>query len=501
MGNFFDENNGQEQPNSGSENSGLGQDNTPAGTNEQGGGQNSGQPYASYNNAYPYNDQNNGYPYSQQPPAYRPPSYQPPQYGAGGIGPKKKGAGTRVLAVLVAFAILAAGAGLGYSLRTGGRENTTAYEGGIENAPSINFNQTPAPEATTSPKGELEPSEVYKKIRESSVGLLVYSTQTRGLFTEGSGVILGEDTDGVYTYIITCAHVISEPDVSVRIQLHNATEYDAQVIGYDNRTDTGVVRIKANGLKAAEFADSSMVQVGQTVYAIGNPGGVEFAGSFTSGMVSALDRPISSSQSRYTMECIQHQAAINPGNSGGALVNAYGQVIGINSSKLVAGYEGMGFAVPSKVFQGVVDQIIANGYVPNRPKLGISYAPASAFQTYYMVLKMKDLPAGSLVIQAIASDSSLVGTQIRVNDMIIAVNGENLATVDQLPTLIENAKVGDHLRLKIARVEQDYSVTEFEETITLVEDRGSVPFSQDSETTTAASPDPFEDFTFPNDLY
>lgn len=496
MGNFFDENNQQDQPNvSGGEN-GTGQ-NQPPDSNPQGNGDTGRQSYP-YNNAYPYNGQNGGYHYTPPPP------YQPPQYGGPGpFGPQKKSSGTKILAVVVAFAIFAASAGLWLSLRADidSGETTTEYNGGIDNGPSVNFNQTPISEATTSPAGELSPGEVYKKIKESSVGLLVYSNQTQELYTEGSGVILGEDTNGEYTYIITCAHVISDSDVFVRVQLHNVTEYNAQVIGYDNRTDTGVIRIKANGLKAAEFGDSSLVEVGQTIYAIGNPGGVEFAGSFTSGMVSALDRPISSSQSSYTMECIQHQAAINPGNSGGALVNAYGQVIGINSSKLVAGYEGMGFAVPSKVFQGVVQQLITNGYVPNRPKLGITYAPASAFKTYFVVLKIKDLPAGSIVIQGIASDSSLVGTKIQVNDMIIAVNGKDLATTDQLPALIEQSKVGDQLTLKIVRVAQDYSVSEFEETITLVEDKGNVPFVQEAETTTQITPDPFDEFTFPYDLY
>lgn len=448
-----------------------------------------------YNN-YPYT-QNNSYPYN------RPPINSENRYGGGAPPPptKKPGAGSKVLAVFVAIAILIAGAGIGYSLNFGGKpigESSTNEDfTGINDGPTINFNQTPSPDSTTSPSGEFGPSDVYQKIKETSVGLLVYSDKSQNVYTEGSGVILGEDENNEYTYIITCAHVISDANIYVRVQMHDATEYEAEIVGYDERTDTGVVRIKATGLKAAEFGDSDLVQVGQTVYAIGNPGGIEFAGSFTSGMVSALDRPISSSQSSYTMECIQHQAAINPGNSGGALVNAFGQVVGINSAKLVAGYEGMGFAVPSKVFKPVVEQIIANGYVPNRPKLGITYAPASAFRTYFVVLQIKELPAGSIVIQGITNDSSLVDTDIKVNDMIVAVNGEDLITTDQLPALIEKSKVGDKLRLKIVRVAEDYTLTEFEETVTLVEDKGTAGFAEEA---TGEQEDPFEEFSFPFDF-
>ena len=125
------------------------------------------------------------------------------------------------------------------------------------------------------------------------------------------------------------------------------------------------------------------------------------------------------------MICIQHTAAINPGNSGGALVNSLGQVIGINSMKIVStDYEGMGFAVPSKIFQEIFNQIVKNGYVPNRPKLGIKYLPASSYQNLSIVVQLKELPAGTIVIEEISPDSSLYNSKVQVKDLIIAVNGK-----------------------------------------------------------------------------
>ena len=325
---------------------------------------------------------------------------------------------------------------------------------------------------------------MYRKVKNSSVGILVYSGSS--LASEGSGVIFTEDTDGKYTYIITCAHVISDSGVSIMVQLADEKEYKAQLVGYDTVTDIGVLRIEATGLQKAEIGDSSVLSVGETVYAIGNPGGVEFANSFTNGMVSAIDRPVSSSKTGYTMECIQHTAAINPGNSGGALVNEYGQLIGINSMKIVSDeYEGMGFAVPSSVFVKVVNEIIANGYVTNRPKLGITYIPASSQQTYAMYAAIKGLPAGTIIIYSISDDSSFKDTKAQKGDMIIAVNGKSLDSTSTLSEIVEKSNVGDKLTLTLVRlnVQDNYSAEQFDVTVTLVENRGDTYASGEEDTT------------------
>lgn len=270
--------------------------------------------------------------------------------------------------------------------------------------------------------------------------------------------------------------------ITVRVQLNNEKQYDAQIVGFDAKTDIGVLRIQASGLPKATFGDSESLKVGQKVYAIGNPGGVAFFGSLTDGIVSAIGRPVSSSIG-YELSCIQHNAAINPGNSGGALVNAYGQVIGINSSKIAnESYEGMGFAVPSKTVKTVFEELVKNGYVTNRAKLGIKYSGVSASQMYSMLVQMKGLPAGSLIIQSIDADSNLTQTEVKQGDLIIGVNGQKLDTAKILPDLIDKASVGDKLKLTICRIDANYNTSEYEVEVTLVEDKGtSVPAESTTE--------------------
>ena len=443
------------------------------GTN--GGAYNGG--YQQQGNPYPYSNGmngNNGYAY-------------PPQDGGNG----KKGSKKGKTAFIVIVSVLLIGALIGFFALLGGGDEPDvstpdATNKGIENVDEISSNSTPAKsDADVSDGKVLSASAVYGKVKDSSVGILVYSGSS--LASEGSGVIFTEDTDGKYTYIITCAHVISDNDVSIMVQLADEKEYKAQVVGYDTVTDIGVLRIEATGLQKAEIGDSSALVVGEAVYAIGNPGGVEFANSFTNGMVSAIDRPVSSSKTGYTMECIQHTAAINPGNSGGALVNEYGQLIGINSMKIVSDeYEGMGFAVPSSVFVKVVNEIIANGYVTNRPKLGITYIPASSQQTYAMYAAIKGLPAGTIIIYSISDDSSFKDTKAQKGDMIIAVNGKPLDTTSTLSEIVEKSNVGDRLTLTLVRlnVQDNYSAEQFDVTVTLVENRGDTYATGEEDTTT-----------------
>lgn len=185
------------------------------------------------------------------------------------------------------------------------------------------------------------------------------------------------------------------------------------------------------------------------------------------------------------MKCIQHTAAINSGNSGGALLNSYGQVVGINSSKIVStGYEGMAFAIPISDAKSIIDDIIANGYVTDRPKLGISYAAASNYQQYSMVVKLKNLPSGSLIIASISTDSSLAKTDAKVGDLIIAVDGEKMDTASVLLDKIQNGKVGDSHKLTLCRINDDYSIDTFDVTVTLVEDTGSSTSTDEEQTTT-----------------
>lgn len=339
--------------------------------------------------------------------------------------------------------------------------------------------QVPATEAvTTEPVTQVANSIfVADKVRPSVVGVMTYMDGK--LYGEGSGVLMSEK-DG-WTYVVTCAHVIADSGVTYGILLLDGTSLEAELVAYDERTDIGVVKVNRTGLPLAEFGDSSSLKIGEPVYAVGNPGGSEFFGSITNGIVSSIDRSISST---YTMTCIQHNAAINPGNSGGALVNSQGQVIGINSSKIAStDYEGMGFAVPTSIAKPIVDALIQYGYVPNRPKLGIQYAPVSSYQLYSLVVTIKGLPQGSLVIAGISEDSSFANTEVEVGDLIIAVNGKEMTDSSVLLDMVETGAVGDTLTLTLCRIEsRTYKTSTFDVTISLVEDKG--PSKETTEPTT-----------------
>lgn len=445
---------------------------------------NNGCTYHSGPNSNPYTQNNysgyNSYNANQNTSNYN-------SYNSAPQPPKKTGTGKKVLAVLLAFFVVIASIGIGTAIGrnssskpsvTNGEENSTA------DSAQVVIDETKKSNASTD-------LDAVKKARDSVVGIVVYDSSGE-LAGEGSGVVMGASDSGDLTYIITCAHVVSDSSVkSCGILLEDGTVYDAKIVGYDERTDIGVLSIKETGLAKASFGDSTALEVTEEVYAIGNPGGSEYYGSVTNGIVSALDRSLTS---KYTMQVIQHTAAISPGNSGGALVNSAGQVIGINSSKIAAtDYEGIGFAVPISIAKPVVDNIIKYGYVPNRPKLGISYAAVTNYQAYSMVVHIKGLPKGSVIIASISDDSSLSGGDVQVGDMITSVNGKDLDSSDVLLDVVDNAKVGDKIKLGICRINsRTYEVTTFEVTAELVEDKGSTS-SDEEETTQSSHMNPFDD--------
>ncbi len=449
-------------------------------------------------NQPPYNGNRNPYsgaPYAQG--GYRPAPNPAPAPAAPVAPPEKKKNNrglkvfTAIVCVLLAISVLFSGVLLAkYNRQSPGTNNPPSPSSPSTNepnsdGPSLNIASSPA-----TVEGALTTAEIAEKVKPSIVGIVVYTSNSGSSAGEGTGVIMAENDAHTETYIVTCAHVISDPGIKVKVQTEDGTSYDATIVGFDSRTDLGVVKISATGLPAAEFGDSDNLRVGDNVFAIGNPGGVEFFGSFTGGYVSAIDRPVSS-EIGYTMKCIQHDAAINPGNSGGALVNVYGQVIGINSQKIAAtDYEGMGFAIPVTSAKSVIDNLIKYGYVPNRPKLGITYYPVSASTQYSMVAQIQGLPAGALIIDQIDDESSLANTEARRYDMIIAVDGKELTTADVLLERIDNGKVGDKMTLTLCRVNSNYTISKFDVTITLVEDRGGSMV----ESTEPDYVDPFEYF-------
>lgn len=432
--------------------------------------------YSPYSNRYNDRSYMNSNPYEQ--------SYTQPQPEAAPPKPKKKKKGfvafiIALIAVIVCVAIVLLVVPKSSKKETAHSDEVSQIE--INDSKAISSDES------------VSAQKIAEMSKEFNVGILLYGTSqslfsnssngTNSLAGEGSGIIMSES--GKYTYILTCAHVVSPVKSSgytMTVQDCNGDKYDGELVGFDSKTDIGIIKIQATGLTKAEFGDSSKLRIGQKVYAIGNPGGTEFFGSFTDGMISSIDRPISS-ESGYEMKCIQHTTPINSGNSGGALMNEAGQVIGINSSKIVStGYEGMAFSIPITDAKPIIDDILANGYVTNRPKLGIKYAAATQYQQYAMIVKLKDLPAGSLVIASIGSDSSLAKTDAQKGDLIIAVNGEKLTKPDVLLDKIENGKVGDELELTLCRISSDYSIKEFTVTAKLVEDTGTTTDEEQSTT-------------------
>ena len=304
--------------------------------------------------------------------------------------------------------------------------------------------------------------EVYAKVAPSIVGIVTYNP-SKGLISsgagQGSGIIMTEDG-----YIITNAHVIGNSNKYNVTVVIDKKEYQAKVVGFDVRTDLAVVKIDANGLSPATFGNSDQLAVGEWVLAIGNPGGLEFSNSLTRGLVSALNRSLKSESS--SVKFIQTDAAINPGNSGGALVNMYGQVIGINTAK-VKDFEGMGFAIPINTAKSVVDDIINKGYVSGRVKLGISVRPVSAYEA-----RINDVPQGILILE-INEGSSLISQGVKVGDIITKMDDVNTTNTSDLYGELNKHKAGDTVSLTLYRQSAlSGQSTTLDVKVTLQEDKG-----------------------------
>ena len=275
------------------------------------------------------------------------------------------------------------------------------------------------------PTEYLSVSAIASKVRPSIVGVCSYVDEYPfAPIGEGSGIIATSDG-----YIVTNQHVIDGAD-GIVVVLENGERYEAKVIGQDSYTDLAVVKIEATNLPAAKFGDPEEMYVGDYVVAIGNPGGMDFAGSVTMGIVSALDRQIQTG-SGIPMSCIQTDAAINPGNSGGALVNTKGEVIGINSSKIVAtGYENMGFAISMTDAQPILNQLMKNGKVTDRVYLGVSVQEVDQWTA-----RVYGVPVGLVVVE-IDEQSPAYQAGLRAGDILVSLDDVQLEFVTDLTQLL-----------------------------------------------------------------
>ena len=292
-------------------------------------------------------------------------------------------------------------------------------------------------------EGELTITERAEKVLPSTVGIVSYIQNQQSIFggeqSQGSGIIISADG-----YIVTNEHVISGA-TSIKVVLQDDSEYNATLVGSDERTDLAVLKIDATGLTPAEFGNSDQMQIGEQVIAIGNPGGLELAGTVTVGYVSAVNRSITTTNGN-TVNCIQTDAAINPGNSGGALVNTYGQVIGINSQKIAAtDYEGIGFAISINEAQPIINDLIQYGYVRGRVVMGITMQMID--QTYAAIYGYQ--PGIGVVSVEAGSPAEEAG--LVAGDIITAIDGQSITTQEELNTLLEQYSPGDTITLTVYR--------------------------------------------------
>ncbi len=273
----------------------------------------------------------------------------------------------------------------------------------------------------------------------------------------GSGVILSADGT-----IVTNYHVIQGAS-RLQVILNGGRTVDARVLGADQQSDLAVLKIEADGLAAVALGDSDAVEVGQTVIAIGSPLGTELAGTVTAGIVSAANRDLIMDGYKFTM--IQTDAAINPGNSGGALVNARGQLIGINSVKTVSAgtdeygnniaAEGIGFAIPINTARPIIEQLIRDGVI-RRPDVGLMAAreiTAEEAQFY-------NVPQG-VMIRRLRSGGPAARSGMRNGDIVTAIGDTPVTTISALQDAVQSHAIGDTVAVKVWRSgrEQSFDVT------------------------------------------
>ncbi|WP_297960564.1 S1C family serine protease [uncultured Ruminococcus sp.] len=320
--------------------------------------------------------------------------------------------------------------------------------------------------------GKYTPEGAAALVRPSIVKIYTYAdyagyTAKRPLGT-GSGIVLNEDG-----YIVTNAHVL-EAEGYHRIETMDGDYYDAKIIGRDAKTDIAVIKVNAEGLTPATLGDSDEAVVGEQVIAIGNP--ANLASTVTDGIVSAVNRKIRSDSTGFEMDCIQTNAEISPGNSGGALVNMYGQVIGITSSKYVSNdLEGLGFAITINEAYPVIEELVKNGFVAGRFRIGIQLIDMSTEAKVATIEERLgyELPDDfkGVYIEYIDKECDIANTDLKVGDFITEINGKTVSTYDELyDTVSSQFEAGDKVPATCAHVDKDGKVNYYKIEFKLMED-------------------------------
>lgn len=339
--------------------------------------------------------------------------------------------------------------------------NATPFEYNNDNNDNKNNNNNPpADNVTINVENVTSPATaVAKKVAPSIAGIRVTTITNYGPYGnyessgDGSGVIYTQDG-----YIITNYHVIKEmvtssgeknPNSTLTVYLNQdaSEKYEGVVVGYDQSADLAVIKINASGLTAIEIGDSDAINVGDIAIAIGNPGGLDFMGSTSQGIISGLNRSVQTEDSYEDLSLIQTDAAINPGNSGGALCDINGKLIGINSVKLVeTGYEGMGFAIPSNNVVNICDNIIKNGNTTS-VYLGLEFNENFTAE----ILEKQGYPGG-IVVSSIAKDSPAERAGFETDDILVSFNGEDIKSTRDLITAKKQCQSGETVYAKVYRL-------------------------------------------------
>lgn len=303
---------------------------------------------------------------------------------------------------------------------------------------------------TTHSGGELTVNEIAKKLGPSCVGVVnkakvqpqrfydpfsgryyYYQNPAEDEMVQqgsGSGIIISQDG-----YVVTNQHVIADA-TEISVVLNSGEEYKATLVGADEKTDLAVLKIEATGLTPATLGDSNLAEVGDLAVAIGNPLGQELAGTVTAGVISAVNRKMTVDNRTYNL--IQTDAAINPGNSGGALVNKYGEVIGINSIKMSQeGVEGIGFAIAMSEAKPIIDDLMSSGYVSGRTRIGITATESR----------------NGLTVYSVEPESGADKAGIKQGDFIVKADGVVVTTVSALNEIKEKKSPGEYITLTVIR--------------------------------------------------
>lgn len=317
--------------------------------------------------------------------------------------------------------------------------------------------------------------QVYAEASPSVVGIMVYDATGNSSVSQASGVVYSEDG-----YIVTNDHIYADiPQAKFKICTSNGDIYDAKYIAGDARSDLAILKTDAPNLKKATFAKSEDLSVGEEVIAIGYPAGIYEKSIMTSGTISSVGRRVTSSKTSYSIRLVQTDTAINPGNSGGALLNMYGQVTGITSSKVVGeDYDRIGFAIPSDMVVKVADSLINYGHVEGRARIGITYTMIDL-----VTAEVNNCPTGLMVV-SVSEESDLYNKNISQDDIITHINDVELTSNIIALDIIDGSAPGDVLSLTVYNVRTKTTRTV---NATVLNDAGSSSYNENAKTNNSAS--------------